>query len=218
MTNPTIALLGGTGKEGPGLALRWAHNGYPVLIGSRQAEKAKTTAAQLNQTLGRNLVRGYENDRAARLADISVLTVAQSAHQAALEGLREALHGKILVDATARVDFRDPHPPPPPSAGEIAQQILGPGVRVVAALQTVPAHALKHNLGQPLDFDVLVCADDVAAAEQVIALIQGADMRGYYAGRLDNAIVIEGITSILISINKHYKIKTASIQLTGLNQ
>jgi len=217
MTEPTIAILGGTGKEGPGLALRWAYNGYPVLIGSRQAEKAEATAADLNQTLGKDLVRGYDNARAARLADISVLTVVQSAHQPALEGLREALQNKILVDATARVDFRYPYPPAPPSAGEIAQQILGPGVRVVAALQTVPAHTLKHNLGQPLDFDVLVCADDVSAAQQVMSLVEGADMRAYYAGKLNNAVVVEGMTSILISVNKHYKIKTASIRITGVS-
>lgn len=218
MSKPTIAILGGTGKEGPGLALRWAYNGYPILIGSRQADKAEATAFELNQSLGKDLVRGYQNDQAARLADISVLTVVQSAHQPALEGLRDALQGKILVDATARVDFRDPHPPSPPSAGEIAKEILGSGVHVVAALQTVPAHALKHNLGQPLDFDVMVCSDDVDAAQQVIALVEGADMRGYYAGKLDNAIVVEGITSLLISMNKHYKTKTASVRVTGIRE
>jgi hypothetical protein len=120
------------------------------------------------------------------------------------------------VDATARVDFRDPRPPAAPSAGRIAQDSLGAGVRVVAALQNVPAHALKHNLGQPLDFDVLVCADDVDAAQQVIALVDGADMRGYFAGHLDNANVVEGLTSILIALNKHYKVKTASIKITGI--
>lgn len=218
MPHPTIALLGGTGKEGSGLALRWAYNGYPILIGSRQIEKAEATAAEINQTLGKEVVRGLDNDQAARLADISILTVVQSAHQPALEGLRDALQGKILVDATARVDFRDPHPPAPPAAGEIAQQILGPGVRVVAALQTVPAHALKHNLGQPLNFDVLVCADDVDAAQQVMQLIEGADMSAYYAGKLDNSVVVEGVTSLLISMNKYYKTKTASIRVTGIRE
>jgi 8-hydroxy-5-deazaflavin:NADPH oxidoreductase len=218
MTHPTIAILGGTGKEGPGLALRWAYNGYSVVIGSRQAEKAEATAAELNQTLGNDTVQGYDNEQAARLADISILTVVQSAHQAALEGLRDALQGKILVDATARVDFRDPHPPMHPSAGEIAQEILGPGVRVVAALQTVPAHALKHDLGQSLDFDVIVCANDVEAAQQVMQLIEGADMRAYYAGKLDNAVVVEGVTSLLISMNRYYKTKTASIRVTGIRE
>ncbi|MEJ5212246.1 MAG: NADPH-dependent F420 reductase, partial [Burkholderiales bacterium] len=208
---PTIAILGGTGKEGPGLALRWASAGYPIIIGSRQQEKAEATAAELNAKLGIDTIRGMENSRAARQADLCVLTVVQAAHQSALEALKEDLQGKILVDATARVDFRDPRPPEPPSAGRIAQQILGPGVRVVAAFQNVPAHALKKNLGQPLDLDVLVCADDPQAAEEVIRLAEAGGMRGFYAGNLDNAIVVEGLTSILISLNARYGVKTASI-------
>jgi NADPH-dependent F420 reductase len=216
MTKPTIALLGGTGKEGPGLALRWAYNGYTVFIGSRQAGKAETTAAELNEILGVQVVRGFENEDAARLADISVLTVQHQAHQAALESLGEALQGKVLVDATARIDFRDPQPPAAPSAGRIAQEILGPGVRVVAALQTVPAHALRQDLGEPLDFDVLVCADDQPAAETVMDLIAGADMRAFFAGGLDNALVVEGLPALLISLNKHYRVRTASIRVTGI--
>ncbi len=213
---PTIAILGGTGKEGPGLALRWAQAGYPILIGSRQAEKAEATAAEINQKLNITSVRGLENAAAARQADICVLTVVQSAHQAALEGLKEALQGKILVDATARVDFRDPRPPDPPSAARHAQNLLGPGVRVVGAFQNVPAHALKKNLDQPLDTDVLVCADDLDAAEQVIRLAEACGMRAYYAGNLDNALIVEGLTCLLISINQRYGIKTASIGITGV--
>lgn len=216
MTKPTLAILGGTGKEGPGLALRWAHNGYEILIGSRKAEKAQATAADLNEKLGKTVVSGYTNEEAARRADISVLTVQYEAHQPALNGLVDALQGKILVDATARVDFRDPRPPEAPSAGRIAQNILGEGVRVVAALQTVPAHALRKNLGQQLDFDVLVCADDVPAAEAVMQLIEDCDMRAFYAGHLDNALVVEGLPALLISLNKHYKIKTASVRVTGI--
>jgi 8-hydroxy-5-deazaflavin:NADPH oxidoreductase len=213
---PTIAILGGTGKEGPGLALRWAYAGYPILIGSRQLDKAQATAAELNAKLGLDSVRGLENGAAARQADISVLTVVQSAHQAALESLKDDLQGKILVDATARVDFRDPRPPSPPSAARIAQEILGPGVRVVAAFQNVPSHALKKNLGQSLDTDALVCADDAQAADAVIRLAEAAGIRAYYAGGLDNAVVVEGLTSLLISINQRYGIKTASIGITGI--
>jgi NADPH-dependent F420 reductase len=216
MKKPTIAILGGTGKEGPGLALRWAYNGYPIIIGSRQEEKAQATAAALNEQLGIDEITGLENGPAARRADISVLTVQYSAHQSALHSLKADLIGKILVDATARVDFRNPVPPESPSAGRIAQNILGPQVRVVAALQNVPAHALRKGLGEPLDFDVMICSDDVAAAEQVMDLIEGADMRAYFAGQLENANVIEGLTSLLISINKYYKVKTASIKVTGV--
>ena len=213
---PTIAILGGTGKEGPGLAIRWAYAGYPILIGSRLEEKAQGVAAELNAALGFNAVRGLENGEAARQADICVLTIVQSAHQAALEGLKHDLAGKIVVDATARVDFRNPLPPAPPAAARIAQDILGPAARVVAAFQNVPAHTLKKEPQEPLDADVLVCADDKEAAGQVIELARAAGMQAYYAGGLDNAVVVEGLTSILISLNKHYGVKTASIAIAGL--
>lgn len=215
-TLPTIAILGGTGKEGPGLALRWASAGYPIIIGSRQTEKAQTTADDINSKLGIQTVRGMQNGEAARTADLSVLTVVQEAHQAALESLCSDLQGKILVDATARVDFRDPRPPAPPSAARIAQNLLGPGVRVVAAFQNVPAHALKKNLGQKIDSEVLVCADDLEAAQAVIDLSKAGGMEAFYAGNLDNAIIVEGLTSILISMNKYYGVKTASIRISGL--
>ena len=213
---PTLAILGGTGKEGPGLALRWASAGYPVIIGSRLAERARSTADELNAILGIETIRGMENSQAAILAQICVLTVVYTAHQPALESLKQDLRGKILVDATARVDFRNPLPPAPPSAARMAQDLLGPQVRVVAAFQNVPAHNLRRCLGEALDLDVLVCSDDISAAEEVIPLARAAGMRGYYAGGLDNAVVIEGITSILISLNKYYKVKNASISITGL--
>jgi len=215
-TLPVIAILGGTGKEGPGLALRWASVGYRIIIGSRQAEKAQATAAELNDRLGAEVVRGLENSQAARQADICVLTVVQEAHQAALQTLREDLQGKILVDATARVDFRDPRPPDPPSAARTAQDLLGAGVRVVGAFQNVPAHMLKKRLGEKIDAEVLVCADDLEAARTVIKLAEAAGMTGYYAGGLDNALVVEGLTALLISVNKHYGVKTASIRILGL--
>jgi NADPH-dependent F420 reductase len=215
--HPTIAVLGGTGKEGPALALRWAFAGYPVIIGSRQAEKAQATATELNAKLGTNLVRGMENNAAALAADICVLTVVYTAHEAAIENLHEALQGKILIDATARIDFRDPRPPAPPSAARLAQQSLGLGVRVVAAFQNVPAHTLRNNLGSSLETDVLVFSDDLRAADEAIKLAEAGGMRGYYAGGLDTAIVAEGLTAMLISVNKHYKTKTASIRVTGFS-
>lgn len=214
---PSIAILGGTGKEGPGLALRWANAGYKVLIGSREASKAEATAGEINNQLGLSSVEGFENAQAARQADISVLTVVQSAHSAALASVKDALQGKILVDATARVEFADPRPPDAPSAARLAQDILGPGVRVVAAFQNVPASALKKNLDQPVKTDVLVCADDVAAAEQVVALAEAGGMTAYYAGGLDNAVVVEGITALLIAMNKHYR-GHGTVQIIGVDK
>lgn len=213
---PIIAVLGGTGKEGPGLAMRWATAGYQIIIGSRQAQKAETVAAELNQKLEIDSIRGLQNDDAAKAADISVLTVVASAHQPAVESLRVALQGKIMVDATARIDFRDPKPPTAPAAAEISQQILGAGVQVVAAFQNVPAHTLKKNLGGKINTDVMICANDIAAAEQVMALTEAAGMKAFYAGGLSNAITVEGLTAILISMNKYYGSKTASIEISGI--
>lgn len=211
---PTIAILGGTGHEGTGLALRWASNGYAVIIGSRQIEKAQAAAAELNQILGEDLVRGMENGPAAREADINVLTVVATAHQAALEGLREDLQGKILVDATARIKFPNPKPPQAPSAARIAQDLLGGGVNVVAAFQNIPASALK-DLDRELDSDVLVCADAREAADEVAELVRGAGMNAYYVGDLDMAVTVEGLTAVLVYLNKYNDIKHASIKIVG---
>lgn len=214
----TIAILGGTGKEGPGLALRWANAGYRIIIGSRQEEKALKVAAELNEALDLDSIQGMVNEDAARQADISVLTVVQSAHEEALKGLRDALQGRILVDATARVDFRDPKPPAPPSAARIAQDILGPDVRVVAAFQNTPSHALRENIDKPLNMDVLVFADDDEAAQEVIILAEGAGLNAYHAGGLDHAIVAEGLSAVLIELNKRHQSKLGAIRVTGIEK
>lgn len=210
----TIAILGGTGHEGTGLALRWATSGYDVIIGSRQEEKALKVAQEINEILGKDLVRGMENGAAAREADINVLTVVAAAHQAALTGLKDDLQGKILVDATARIKFPNPKPPDPPSAARLAQDLLGEDVRVVAAFQNIPASALK-NLEKDLDSDVLVCADKREDADQVSELIREAGMNAFYAGDLDIAITLEGLTAVLVYLNKFNDIKHASIKIVG---
>jgi NADPH-dependent F420 reductase len=214
---PTIAILGGTGSEGTGLAMRWTHAGYKIIIGSRQTEKAETIAAQLNEEMGTDSITGLQNDAAAREADLCVLTVKHTAHQPALKGLKDALQGKIVVDATVRIDFREPIPPAPPSAARIAQDILGDGATVVAAYQNVPASALKKDLNKSIAADVMIFADDLDACERVVTLTKDAGMRALYAGGLDNAIVAEGITAVLISMNKYYK-GHGSIQITGISK
>jgi NADPH-dependent F420 reductase len=213
---PTIGILGGTGNLGPGLAARLATAGYHVLIGSRQAEKAQRIAAEVNDRLGGDEVKGFQNAEVARSADLCVLTVNAAAHEPALRSLRDPLQGKLLIDATARVDFRNPKPPPPPSAPRIAQGILGPGVRVVGAFQTVPAHRMDADPEVPLDLDVLVCADDSRAAEETIELAESIGLRAYYAGALDNAIVVEGLTAILIDLNRRYRSAEGSVRIVGI--
>jgi hypothetical protein len=135
-----------------------------------------------------------------------------------LEDLKEALQGKILVDTTARVDFRDPVPPKPPSAARMAQDLLGPDVRVVAAFQTIPAHALRENIDEDMEMDVLVFADDEEAAEEVVLLAEAGGMEGYLAGGLDLAIVAEGLSAILISLNRRYGSKTGALRVTGIEK
>lgn len=212
---PTIALLGGTGKIGPSLAMRWSIAGYPIIIGSRQEAKAQRIAEDLRKRLEKDDIVGMVNSAAARKGDICVLTVESSAHQTAIESLHKDLQGKILIDTTARVDFRNPKPPAPPSAARMAQEKLGTGVRVVAAFQNVPAGVLRKDLDSQVDMDVLVCSDDIQAAATVVQLSRMAGVRAYFAGDLENASVVEGLTAILIHLNKHYGGHSA-IQVTGI--
>ena len=222
MTKPVLAILGGTGDLGTGLARRWAQAGYTVVIGSRAADKAETAAADLQALMQQRgvtavNVRGTDNLSAAQAADIVALTVPFSHQVATLEQVKPALQGKILIDVTvplvppkvARVQL-----PPEGSAGQIAQTILGEGVRVVSAFQNVAAHHLQE--GHVLDCDVLVCGDDKDARAQVIVLIEAIGMRGFHAGSIANAAAAEALTSVLIVINKQYSCH-AGIRITGLN-
>ena len=217
---PTLAILGGTGDLGTGFARRWTAAGYPVLIGSRSAEKAAAAVAAVEEVMaqrgiGRYTVRGMTNLAAAGIAEIAVLTV-PFAHQASiLEESREALQGKILVDAT--VPLMPPRVgtvqlPPEGSAAAVAQGMLGDGVRVVSAFQNVAAHHLQ--AGEGIDCDVLVSGDDAKAREAVVALVQAAGMRGLHAGPLANAVAAEALTSVIIRINKRYGCR-AGIRISG---
>ena len=215
----TVAVIGGTGNEGPGLARRWAKSGqFRVIIGSRQAEKAERVAAELNELLGEELMQGLVNEEAAQVADVCVLTVPYSAQGSTLTGLREALQGKVLVDVT--VPLKPPkvshvNVPPGGSAGLEAQAILGDGVRVVSAFQNVGVAHLADD-HERIECDVLVCGDDKAAKAEAIALAEAAGMRGIDAGPLQNSVVVEGLTSILIGINIRHKVKGSGIKITGI--
>jgi hypothetical protein len=158
-----------------------------------------------------------DNSGAVQAAEIIVLTVPPEAHQSTLEGVRDLMAGKILVDATARVDVRDPKPPEGKASGRIAQELLGPQVRVVAAFQNVPAHALKQT-DKELASDVLVCGDDAEARGVVVTLAEAAGMRAYEAGGLDNAVIVEGLTALIIAMNKRYKSKTGGIRVSGIQK
>lgn len=218
---PTLAILGGTGDLGTGLAQRWAQAGYRVIVGSRTLEKAEAAVADLREVMaergvGDIAVEAMDNPGAAEAADIVTLTVPFSHQVATLEAVRAALAGKILVDVTVplvppkvgRVQL-----PEGGSAGQIAQDLLGEDVRVVSAFQNVPAAALREAAAP--DCDVLVCGNNREARGAVIALVEAAGMRGFHAGMIDNAAAAEALTSVLIVINKQYKCH-AGIRITGL--
>lgn len=220
MSNPryTLAILGGTGNEGPGLALRWAKAGHKVIIGSRQAEKGERVAAEINARLGATLVVGMTNEDAVRACDVAALTVPYAAQNPLLESLKDALQGKVLINVT--VAMQPPkvarvYIPPEGSACEQAQALLGPGVQVVAAFQNVGAHNLE-DPEIPLNCDVLVCGDSKEAKAIAIGLAEDLGTRGIDAGPLVNAKVVEGLTSVLIGINIRYKVPGAGIRITGL--
>jgi len=212
----TLAILGGTGNEGQGLAYRWARAGYPVLIGSRTPEKAEKVAAAVNERLSRDVVRGMANEDAALECDIAILTVPYEAHQSILESLREKLQGKVLVDVTVPLvppQITKVQMPAAGSAALEARQILGEGVEVVAAFQNISHEHLIDE--HPIPCDVLVCGTNKEAREQVLILAAAAGLLAWDAGPLENAVVVEGLTSILIGINKRYKMKGAGIRVTG---
>ncbi len=215
---PTIAVLGGTGAEGSGLALRWANAGYDVIIGSREAARAEDTATELNELLGRDTVRGMENAAAAQAAEMVVLSVPYKAHQPTLEGVKDAVQGKILLDVTVPLQppkVRQVTLPEGRSAAEEAQAIVGEGVRVVSGFQNVSAVYLK-DLDFPVECDVLVTGDDAEAKQLVIAMVEAIGTRGFDAGPLANAIVAESLTPVLLAINKNHKVKHAGIRISGV--
>lgn len=218
-----IAILGGTGNLGTGLARRWAQAGYRVIIGSRTQEKAEQAVAELQALMSERgvaavSVEAMDNQAAAEAADIAALTVPFAHHRSTLESLRTALQGKILIDVTvplvppkvARVQL-----PEEGSAGQIAQLILGDEVRVVSAFQNVAAVHLQE--GSELDCDVLVCGNSKEARAEVIELVDAAGLRGFHAGSISNAAAVEAMTSLLIFINKQYKCHSG-IKLTGVGE
>jgi len=215
-----IAVLGGTGKEGSGLALRWAAAGYDVTLGSRELEKAQRAAAELNTMLGQDLVRGMTNRDAAAQADVVVVTVPYAAHAATIESVKDVAQGKVLVDVTVPLDPQNVRRVKMPAAGSAsveAQRLVGEGVKVVAAFQNISAEHLR-SLDHEIECDVLVCGNDKDAKQQVIELAQAACIQAWDAGPIENAMVVEGLTSVLINLNIKHKVKAAGIRITGVER
>lgn len=214
----TIAIIGGTGALGAGVAFRLARAGHPIVIGSRTAEKAVAAAKALALSVaGGAPPSGAGNADAAKTADIIFVTVPWGNHAAILDEIAPHVAGKLVVDTTvplvpprvARVQM-----PPEGSAALAAQKRLGPGVRVVAAFHNVAAHKLQKD--EPIDCDVLIFGDDAKDRETVLELARAARLRGIHGGPLANSVAAEALTSVLIGINRAYKVDGAGIRITGI--
>lgn len=206
----SIAILGGTGPQGRGLALRFARAGTPVVIGSRDAARAQGIADELNVQLdgGAGISGKALRDAVAAADEMVILAVPYAAHDATLEAIRDLLPGKILIDIVVPLADGDPKKVDMPAAGsatEAAQALLGEAIPVVGALHNVSAATLN-QLDHPINCDVLVCGNDLAAKEKVIELIRQLDVAAYNAGPAVNARCIEAITPILIRLNISKKV------------
>jgi len=216
----SIGILGGTGKEGQGLAYRWAKAGYRVLIGSRSEEKAVTSAGKISELLdGASSIVGTSNQNAAKMAELVVVTVPYSAHRETLELVKGELQGKLLIDVTVPLvppKVTAAQMPPAGSAAQEAKEILGAGVEVAAAFHNVShEHLLKDDI---IDCDVLVTGSSLNARSETLKLVESAGLIGWDAGPLENSMVLEGLTSVLININKKYGSTHAGIRITGASR
>lgn len=216
----TIAVLGGTGKEGKGLAYRWAKAGYKILIGSRSSERAVTAASEIMELAeGDTSVVGTSNREAAQLAEIVVLTVPYAAHRETLESVKDVLNGKLLIDVSVPLvpgKVTKVQMPPAGSAAQEAREIVGEGVEVVAAFQNISHEYLLKD--EEVECDVLVTGTSKDARTEALKLVEAAGLTGWDAGPIENSVVLEGLTSVLININKRYGSTQAGIKITGVKK
>ncbi|NTV36646.1 MAG: NADPH-dependent F420 reductase [Anaerolineaceae bacterium] len=220
VTPRTIAILGGTGKEGKGLAYRWLKAGHTVIIGSRSIEKAQTASVELSSLFSHVVpVTANTNDHAADSAEIVVLTVPYEVHIPMLESIKNQVQGKIFIDVTVPLvppKVTKVQIPSDGSAGLEAKKILGENVEVVSAFQNI---AYEHLLNdEEVTCDVLVCGGTKPARATVLELVADAGLQGWDAGPLENSIVAEGLTSILIGLNKQFGTTNAGIKITGITR
>ena len=212
----TIAILGGTGDLGTGLAIRWSKAGHRIVIGSRTIEKARNAVANLKKISPETPADAMENPDAAAAGDIVVLTVPAEHQVSTLETVRDGLTGKILIDVTVPLvppKVGTVQLPQVGSAGKRAQDFLGDEVMVVTAFQNVAAHLLQEDVA--IECDVLVAGNKRAARDKVIELAEEAGMRAWHAGPIENSAAAEALTSILIQINRRHKISHSGIKIVG---
>ena len=212
----TIAILGGTGDLGTGLAIRWSKAGYNIVIGSRTQEKADAAVAALAEISPDTPAQAMENTAAAAAGDIVVLTVPADHQISTLDGVKDSLQGKILIGVTVPLvppKVGTVQMPPEGSAGKRAQDFLGEDVHVVSAFQNIAAHLLQQDV--VIECDVLVAGNSKESRQRVIDLISEAGMNGWHAGPIANAAAAEALTSILIQINRSGIVSHSGIKIIG---
>ena len=217
-SNPTIAIVGGTGREGSAIAGRFARAGIPTIIGSRDATKAKQFATMINLECKIDTVEGLTNCEAAQKADIVVLAVPYDAMKRSMEELKPIMNGKIIINIASSLDFEKKSRARINPAGSIAQEIqnfFGPSVKVIDAFQNICPEQLLNYSGQ-IETDVLVVGGDRETRDLVIDLIRRTGILAYDAGVIQNAVVVETLTAALIAINIRYKIIGAGVHIIGL--
>lgn len=206
-----IAILGGTGNLGSGLAVRFAAAGYRVLIGSRDSTRAQEACARLADPR----ITGAINAEAAAAADVVVLAIPLEGHRAFVEGIASVLANKTVIDATVPMGEGRAYTPPPAGSAAAETQELAPSAWVVAAFHTLSAH-LCADLSRPLEQDVLVCGNDAAARARVIELCAAIGARGVDAGGLDAAGTIEAMAVLVIGLNIRYRRRHLGIRVAHL--
>jgi 8-hydroxy-5-deazaflavin:NADPH oxidoreductase len=214
----TLAIIGGTGKEGAALAARFAGAGVRVLIGSRDLLKAQTTAAEMSTRLGTR-VEGYANRDAAARADIILLSVPYAGMPPILQDLRDAVQDKVVINIASSLDPERKSRAMVPAAGSVTaeiQRFLGDSVKVVAAFQNIAPERLEGT--DEIDSDVLVCGADKETRQRVIDLVHQIGIDAFDAGAIQNAVAVEALTAALIAINIRYKVKGAGIRITGITR
>ena len=212
-----IAILGGTGKEGAGLAQRWALAGHSIIVGSRDRERAKAKAAELREITQKMPIMGESNAEAAKLGAVVVLALPASGLAATLPDVSTACRDKVVISTVVALAFGGPRlytPPPAGSSAEEAQALL-PDAKVVAAFHHIAAHELA-DTDRPIDCDLLLCGADQAAKDTVAELGRSMGLRPVDVGPLSNAALLEAVTAILAAINRRYALKNAGIKITGL--
>ena len=212
-----ISILGGTGKEGAGLGARWARAGHGIVIGSRDAERARTKAEELRSLVRRAEITGVSNADAAAQGEVVVIALPADGLGATLPSLAPACRGKVVVSTVVPLTFGGGRLFTPPTAGSSAEEAQGllPGARIVAAFHHIAAHELSET-AHAIECDLLMCGGDPDAKKVVSDLAASMGLRSIDVGALTNAGPLEGITAVLATINRRYKIKNSGIRITGV--